>query len=132
MLEKIECGRVFKVMVMAFREGSGSFLAGGAERGDRLPASSLALKKNHNHACTKSTLQCCGKAIKLNPSLKEGILDSGLFFSSCFDLLKGLAATIKQLLYDLHFIYFTVIGLNAFFLWCYFFRISNNCFGCAI
>nr|WP_314527411.1 hypothetical protein [uncultured Pseudomonas sp.] len=99
MLEKIECGRVFNVMVMAFREGSGSFLAGGAEHGDRLPAYSLALKKNHNHACTKSTLKCCRKAIKLNPSLKEGALDSGLFFSSCFDLLKGLAATIKQSLY---------------------------------
>lgn len=86
MLEKIECGRVFNVMVMAFREGSGSFLAGGAEHGDRLPAYSLALKKTHN-------------AIKLNPSLKEGAFDSGLFLSSFFDLLKGLAATIKQSLY---------------------------------
>jgi hypothetical protein len=59
-------------MVMAFREGNGSFLAGGAEHGDRLPAYSLELKKNHNHACTKSTLHGCRKAIKLNPSLKEG------------------------------------------------------------
>lgn len=118
-------------MGMAFREGSGNFQAGGAEHSDRLLVFlPLTIKKLLNPAYTNPSRHCSGKAIKVNPALREDTPDPGLSLLTCFGLLKGLGTTVKYpLFYRFPFRLFYIHTLGRLFFCSGPARINNGCFG---